>query len=176
MSDTTVKVKGISTAIEVRTQAEVPQSISLADRTIRFDGLNYSATLNGSSVPAIGQPPIAEAVTIGASAHVIDLTAAVLARDSSETIDLTGAKLVGFSIEARSTNTGDVTFGPGATNGYALFGGTNELILNPGDHLSGFTVAVASGKPAVAAVGAKFLELAGTLGDLVDYILFFDDS
>lgn len=175
MSVITITVVGTATAVEVRSVTETPAALSSGFRTHTFDLLNYGKTIDANSVPAVGQPPIAESVTIGASAHAIDLTAAVLARDSSGTVDLTGAKLIGYMIHARKANSGNVTWGPNATNGYGLFSGTNEVVLNPGDTLQWFTVGIASQKPAVSS-SVKAIDIAGTQNDLVDYILFFDDS
>lgn len=100
-----------------------------------------------------------------------DLTAAPLARDNTQTLNLSTRKLWAVQLYAPSTNTGAITIKQGATNGFPLLGGSSQVILAPGDRC----VLVGTSVTTRQAVDAthKTVDFAGTSGDKVYIVAYF---
>jgi len=156
-----------------------PASAQAAHRTLTISDYGLETQYSSSNTPE----PVAvvvEDLTIGASATTVDLTsdASVIGAvdgngDPAASEDLTGKKLMAIIVETPSTNAGDVTIKPAASNGYALFGGTNTqgVEFPPDCHAS--IIYADSSLPAVAA-GAKDIVFDGTEDDVVNCILVFE--
>jgi hypothetical protein len=137
-------------------------------RTYSEPGLDV--TLSADTEPAVAGEVVDLSWTLAGSSKDFDLTAAPCARDSSETVDKSTAKLVAIQIQmSKDNNAGGVTFGPQGGNGYALFGASKTVILYPGANLNlvyadpdGEDVTLAT--PTVGG-SAKDLRFAGTAAD-----------
>ena len=128
---------------------------------ITFSGGDTEYTLNGSTTPALATKAVDLSQTFGSTSPVSkDLTAAPLAEDSGDTIDLTGKKLVGYLLSApTANNTGGITVAPHASNGYNLWGTSGGVKIYPGETiLVGPPNGVAANRPAVGG-SAKIIEL-----------------
>jgi hypothetical protein len=158
------------TGVETLDAAQMPSATNASDRDLNHNKFNFNGQLDGTTTPAVTKI-VTEDVTLGASPHAIDLTAAPLSVNRVES--LTGLKLVGWQIKAYDTNTGPITVDPTVTNGYAMYGAGNDRVLQIGEIDSGQIVeGVVSGKPAVSGT-AKAIEISGTLGDKLRYIMYF---
>lgn len=129
--------------------------------------------LSGSTTPK-ADTVVDLSRTLAAVGETQDLTAAPLASNVATTVDLTGKKLVGLQIHAKSTNNAaGVTLEPGASNGYAFLGAAAYgLTLFPGMTVELFQLGAAAGLAAVAA-GAKNLDFAGTVADELEILALF---
>ena len=173
MSAVTLDVQLNMTGTEQMTAAEAPTAASAAARALSLGGLNVSATLDATTVPAVTATPCFRKVTISGTT-TIDLTAATapaLPASATRTVDLTGKKLVAYAIAANTTNAGGVTISVGGTNGYALFGASNSIILQPGESVFG-VLGTTSSKPTVGA-SQKNIDITGTTNDVVTLVLYF---
>lgn len=170
MSSTTVRVNLDITSTEVLALSDFPGSSNQSDRTLRKSDFNLSTTHSVSTTPAIEKSPVVQQVTIGASATVIDLTAVDVGVGRTE--DMTGKKLVDWQFEASSSNSGNVTVEPDATDGYDLFGASGKLVLVPGRNVSSGITGVSSGEAAVSAT-EKEIKISGTENDVVNLALYF---
>lgn len=87
-----------------------------------FNAYNKTQTLRSSSGTPTPFRAIDESGVSAGADTTIDLTNAKSADDQSVRIDLTGKKLIKLLLVTPSDNVGTVTFKPGASNGYNLFG------------------------------------------------------
>jgi len=173
MSTVTLDVQLNMTGTEQLTAAEAPTAASAAARALALGGLNVSATLDASTTPAITATPCFRKVTISGTT-TIDLTAAAapaLPAAATRTVDLSGKKLVAYAFKADAANAGGVTISVGGTNGYALFGASKSIILQPGESVFG-VLGTTSGKPTVGA-SEKTIDITGTTNDVVTLVLYF---
>jgi len=134
-----------------------------------FTGGDAEFNLDGSSTPAVTTKPVDLSHTFGSGSPVSkDLTAAPLAENTGDTIDLTGKKLVAILFAAAAANNaGGVTIGAHATNGYNVAGNADTFKIFPGETMVRGVNGVASGFPAVGS-GAKIIELTpGASGDVI---------
>lgn len=94
---------------------------------------SHAATLTASTTPPVTKT-YSDTIPLVAGAYTIDLQA--LPGPQSTTIDFSGLKIQLIKITTPSTNTAEVTFDVGASNGYNLFGATNatdeSVSLPPG--------------------------------------------
>ena len=139
-----------------------------------FDQAKLQTSLSSSGTPALSGDTIDLSFTLAAADTDFDLTAAPPARDVAETVDMTGKKLVAWSILADSGNAGNITIKPHpTTNPYNLFGASGLLVLGPGRHaMSALTSGEAAETDAVSGT-AKSVRVSGTSGDSVKIILVF---
>ena len=95
-------------------------------------GQGTRATLNATSTPPVSNIAGGTRVLV-ASADAIDLTA--VEDHSGAEQDFTGLKLQAVWIKADADNeaASTVTFEPGSSNGYDLFGASGQITLGPGD-------------------------------------------
>lgn len=173
MSTVTLDVQLNMTGTEQLTAAEAPTAASATARALSLGGLNVSATLDATTTPPVSATPCFKVVTISGTT-TIDLTAATapaLPASASRTVDLSGKKLVAYAFKANATNAGGVTISVGGTNGYALFGASKSVILQPGESMFG-VIGTTSTKPAVGA-SAKTIDITGTTNDVVTLVLYF---
>lgn len=87
-------------------------------------------TLNATSTVKVSKQ-FSDKRTLSAGTDTFDLTALVRSPAPSP-VDFTGLKVKLFKIKADDSNTDDITIKPNVSNGYAIFGATNELDLPPG--------------------------------------------
>lgn len=162
-------------ASEEFTAVEVPSAGTVSERTLKSGGGNQaSLQLSSTTTPSLTMPPISKTVTI-AGTITLDLTAiagAVVPPSATRTVDLTGAKLVAFTMRAADANAAAINVAPGAANPYPMFGTANDLDVKPGEQISGSFRAVASSKPAVSGT-VKTLDISGTNGDILYLDLLF---
>jgi hypothetical protein len=160
---------------EIFSLAEAPTAPDEEARTLRTGGISFKKELNDSSVPPFDAPIVKQTITLGGSPTTLDLTAVaalVIPALATRTVDLTGKKLLAVALLAASTNTGEVTIAPGASNPYPLFGTGNERDLAPGEiHMQTLT-ALANPKPAVSGT-AKTITISGSSGNKLDLELYF---
>jgi hypothetical protein len=112
--------------------------------------------------------------TFSGTSKTWDLTAAPTAKNITDTVDLTGKKLVGLIAYADpDNNASGVLIKSGATNGYDLFGNAAYgVVLYPGMSLDLFQLGAAAGEPAVGA-SDKTIDLTGTAADVVQILAVF---
>jgi len=171
MASTNLVTVGLSmTGQETLDPTDVPAAAASSDRTIRTGNFNLSATLDSTTLPALEKSPVQQALTIGASPTVLDLTAVTIAIGRTE--DMTGKKLIAYLFSASSSNAGKVTIEADAANGYDLFGASGIVRLQPGETLAGAISGVGSGKDAVAAADLG-VKISGMLNDVIDYVMYF---
>lgn len=179
MADTvTAFISASIDGVLTKDAANSPSSPS-AGRRRSFTAYNLAGELlNSASYPALTAAPVDLSKTLAATTFDFDLTAAPLAEDTSDTIDLTGKKLVALLFYADVENAANLTIGPHpTTNGYPLFGtgiiqtirpNQCELLFFPDTEDATFVL----GMPAVAA-DAKVIRIAGTIGDSLQCIAYF---
>lgn len=111
---------------------------------------------------------------LAAAALTVDLTAAPDAKNISDTVDLTGKKLVAILIVAAAdNNAAGVTIVPGAVNGYDILGAAaDRLTIYPGQTVCSFQLGAASSWDAVAA-GDRTIDFTGNVGDELDILAVF---
>lgn len=173
MSNPAVSVSMLMSASEEFTTAEQPSATSAAERTLRVNSLNLSASLSSASTPKVDKPPVYRKITAPSTAIItVDLTAAPCLKSpdsASRAVDMTGAKVVHLQLKAASTNNAaGILIAPGAANPYPLFGAAKSILIFPGEVIALGYAAVASVKPAVAA-GVKNIDITpGATGDILD--------
>jgi hypothetical protein len=129
--------------------------------------------LDGSTTPK-ADTVVDLSRTLAAASETADLTAAPLASDINETVDLTGKKLVGLLIYADAgNNAAGVTIESGASNGYDFLGdAAYGLTVYPGMTIEMFQLGVAASLDAVGA-SDKTLDFGGTAGDELQILALF---
>ncbi len=169
MSSITAQVNLSVVAAEEFTTTEVPGAGTVSERTLRTGkGNNASLTLNGTSTPAITKPMISLTITISGTI-TLDLTAiAAVAIPATATrmVDLTGAKVVGFTLRAKSTNVAAINVAPGGSHPYPIFGAGNDIDVPKGLQIAGCFRDVASQLPAVSGT-VKNIDISGTNADVL---------
>ena len=100
----------------------------------------------------------------------VDLTAITLARDVTQTQDLTGKKLRAVDLKAPSTNAANVSITVGASNGYPLAGSSFTIELAPGDRMCFLKAADGT----AVSSSAKTLDVTVTSTDVLEAMLYFD--
>ncbi len=143
-----------------------------------YDTYGLDVRLTADTTPAThgAIPDLSHAIP-GGGTTTFDLTACPAARDTNvEEIDLTGKKLLAWSIKAPIGNADPVTVEPGASNAYHLFGSsTAKIVLYPGQVVcSGFVEASGLALPAVSGT-AKTVKVSGTEADEINIIMVFGD-
>lgn len=160
----------------IETIAAVNSPASPADgnsNTRRYTEYNQALkVLNSSSTPVVDTVVDLSRTLAGAS-ESNDLTAAPLASDITDTVDLTGKKLVAMLLVADTGNdSGGLVVKFGATNGYDFLGASGQVTLFPGDTHLVFQYGAAAGRDAVGA-SDKTMDFAGTVGDEVSILALF---
>lgn len=139
---------------------EAPQ---VEGQQVNTNSLNTSnRTLDDTTSPAVTKYGCVD-VTLGASATEIDLTA--LADIEGNSQNCTGLKVQGMRVITDPDNDGNVTVGPGDTNGYDIFtngGSAAGIDFEPdSDVLHRWN----EQKPDVSA-SDKIIKISGTEGDI----------
>lgn len=175
MSTTRAQINLSLLASEEFTATEMPAAGSVAERTLKIGGSNQvSLQLSDATTPAVNAAPISRVITI-AGTITLDFTAiaaAVMPAGATRTLDLTGKKLVGFTLRAKSDNSAVINVAPGGSNPYPFFGTGNDIDVKPGQQICGVFRDVASSCPAVAA-GVKTIDISGTNGNILYLDLLF---
>lgn len=176
MADT-VSVQ-VTTAINgsvTKDAADAPSSPAGGRRRLHSE-YNLTSQLGAATTPKATVEPVDLSFTLTGASKDWDLTAALLAADITETLDLTGKRMLALLLQFSSANNAaGATFGPQGANGYDLFGAGIVPTFYPGAHIAlGHTGAAL----VTAAVGAsdKDLRFAGTIGDIVKAILYFGEN
>lgn len=115
----------------------------------------FTKVLNATSTPAVTKG-WQDQVALSGGAVTIDLTA--LALTGLTSVDFTGLKVQAVKIKVSASATGAMTFVPGATTGYNIFGASGSLVLPPG----GVAVIYAPEGWADVGAGAKNIDVSGT--------------
>lgn len=148
-----------------------PAGAQTMDRTLRATGLSFSGELSASTTPAIGAQPVQLNLTIGAGVTTVDLTAAAIG--VSRTADMTARKIIAWIVKASASNVGAVLIGPGASNGYPIWGAADgKHYFHPGQTAGAATEGVAAATGAVGA-SSKDVAVSGTQNDTVEILLWF---
>jgi hypothetical protein len=171
----------LSARFDIREIADSSVSPASAEggNQLTFTQYSIDAALNANTFPPIGGRVIDISKTLSGTTADIDLTAAPLAADVSQTVDLTGAKLVGLILRTnKANNPAGLTFGPQGGNGYALWGASKTLVLYRGKfHLEFYFdplgVSLSLDTPVVGG-SAKDLRFTGTSGDIVKGLAIFN--
>ena len=175
MSVTRAQINLSVLASEEFTAVEAPGAATVSERTLKAGGGNAaSLQLNATSTPALTKPPISKEITI-AGTITLDLTAiaaAAIPAAATRTVDLTGAKVVAFTLRGKSTNVAAINVAPGSSNPYPMFGTGNDIDVKPGLQISGSFRDVASTMPAVSST-VKNIDISGTNGDVLYLDLLF---
>lgn len=95
---------------------------NVANPTMTHTLGSHTGTLTATTSPPVTKT-YSDDVPLVAGTYTIDLQA--LPGPASTTIDFTGLKIQLIKITTPSTNTDDVTFDVGVSNGYNLFGASN---------------------------------------------------
>ena len=143
--------------------------------SLTHDGFNLKFTINQDHATIKPTAIIPYSITLGASADVIDLTAAEQAL--GRVVDLTDAKMFGLLFVAAEGNAGDITIkggDAGDANPYLLFGTSGQVILGPGEFMAKGSQSQFN-LPAVAS-GSRYLKFAGTENDIVEVLMFFGET
>lgn len=178
MSTSYVTVAQQMSASEEFTAAEQPNSSSAAERTLKCNALNLSATLNSTSVPKVDKSPIYRKHTFISGVKItIDLTAApgLKSPDSaSRPIDLTGAKLKHIQMRAGTTNNAaGVLVEPGSATPYSPFGSSKSILVLPGEVVTHGFNGVESTKETVSSL-LKLIDITpGASGDIFEIEMAF---
>lgn len=164
----------VNASLDVRETADSDTSPASAEggdsRTYNNYGLSVSLHGESGSYPEIGNQVIDLSHTLSGTTKDFNLTAAPWAGDLTDTVDMTGKKLVAIELQFHIDNDpAGVAFGPQGANGYALFGAGLVPKFFPGAQV---VMALADPEqaeltvntPAVAA-GAKDLRFTGAIGD-----------
>jgi hypothetical protein len=162
------------TGSEEFTAAEVPGAGTVSERTLKVGAGNTLANqVSETGTPLISGAPVSLTVTI-AGPITLDFTAlaaAVLPPSATRTVDMTGKKLIGMHLRAKSDNAAVITVTPG-TDPYPIFGTAKDIDVPPGASVALCFRDVASSLPAVAA-GVKDVDFSGTNDDVLYVDLFF---
>lgn len=170
----------VTTIVQMTGQETVEETFHPAGdanaRTLIHDGFNIGPkTFNDGSLVIKPTAIIPMKITIGASAEIIDLTAAEQA--FSRTIDLTDAKLFSLLLVADAANEGDITItggDAGDANPYLLFGTSGSIVLGPGEYLAKGSTSQFN-LPAVAAA-SRYIKIAGTEDDVLELLAYFGET
>ncbi len=123
--------------------------------TVVHNGFNLAGiTLNASTTPAITKPSF-RTYQLTAGTVTIDLTALLGTNNLSQ--DCTGLKVQALIIHNPAGNA-TMNVAPGASNGYALFGTSNDIEITAGGYVQAY---LPEGLPDVAS-GAKNITITGT--------------
>jgi len=114
----------------VETPATQVGATAATKRRITHDQYNTSTTLGAATTPPATEAYSATLALV-AGTLTIDLTA--LTAFNGRTLDATGLKLQAIKLNVLGAN--ELTVAPGASNGYPLFGGTNEVDLPAGSEI-----------------------------------------
>lgn len=135
-------------------------------KSVTYNGLNTTASLNASSTPIVSKTAsLVKALASGSG--TIDLTA-VLGTNGA-TVDASGLKVVAMKLRGKSTNGNPITIAKGASNGYDAFGASFSITLKANMEI---TVYSASNATAISSTN-KILDLTGTGSQELEVQLIF---
>jgi hypothetical protein len=156
----TVKFQTVFTATELIQGDEAAAGAKVTSNVFNAGQQSFSPT---STVP-VNRYSGQEYTLDGAGEAVVDLTDLEALQDD---IDATGKKVNCIRIQNPSDNSGAVTVGPAAANGYALWGAGNDLVVPIGCEISMTFNEKLSDIDAVSGVGDYRIQLAGTAADVI---------
>ena len=163
MAEATVKTFRWQTSV---TAIEEVQGDEAADgKYVTSDQFNAGQQTHTSSTTVPVQRYSGQEYTLdGAGEAVIDLTDIEALQDN---IDGTGMKVNFVRVKNKSTNSGTLTIGPAAANGYDLWGSGVDLDVPVGSEVSQSFNEKLADISCVSGVGGYRIQLAGTAGDVI---------
>lgn len=174
----TLQFQGLFDYREVADASSAPL-VDANSRSVLFNGLDLTTVLtSGGTLDLVGDLVLIDfSAGLPAADNDFDLTVATLARNTGDTVDLTGKKLAAWCFKAPKENAATLVIKPGVANGYNLFGSASDrLTLGPGrsvfSALDSETDPADLDTPAVAA-GAKNIRVSGTVADKLQGFLVF---
>lgn len=176
----TLQFQGLFDYRETADAASAPL-VDANSRSVLFNGLDLTAVLSsGGDLDLVGDLVLIDFSDTGlpAADNDIDLTAVTLARNTDDTVDMTGKKLVAWCFKCPKENAAGVVVKPHpTTNAYNLFGSASDrLTIGPGRSvfscLDSETDPADIDTPAVAG-GAKSIRISGSVGDEIQGFLVF---
>lgn len=173
MSDESVTVTIQMTGNEAIDAQYHPAGLNSDARILTHDGFNVQETFDVNSLVLKPTHIIPFALTIGASATTLDLTAINQALERE--VDLEGKKLFQLLLVAPSTNSDPVTVGPGDSNPYPPFGDGNEVDLGAGEFIAKGETSQFN-NPAVEDTTAQNIKISGTEGDKLNGLMYFGET
>ena len=165
-----------SSIAEVLAAADVPGAQSATQRTVTHDDWNYSTSLhNDSGGPTTPAPVrcLSTTITLSGASETLDLTAAPTTGAADAGEDLSGKKLMYVQLTTHAdNNAAGLTIGPGAANGYELFGcAAGDVLMYPDEYMAKLTLG--SHLDDVAAADCE-IDFAGTAGDICYVKMVFE--
>lgn len=156
------------TAVEELLAAAIPtvSSTNASGSRVTHSEFNTSQRLSGTTTAKVDAVAFGVLTTDGAD--TIDLTSVATALDT--TTDMTGKKVVAAIFRCPDDNAALMNVAPGASNAYALFGTGNDIDIRPGQRIAFTFVDVASPLATVSG-SAKNIDVTGTSGDVLEFIL-----
>lgn len=146
-----------------------------------FNGCDLTALLQSAGgIDLVGDVGVVfYSSGLPAADNDIDLTALPLARNTAETKDYTGMKLVAWAFKCVKENAAGVVVKPGVADGYPLFGSASDrLTLGPGRGVGSCLDADTDpddiDTPEVDATH-KNIRISGTIADSIVGLLVFAD-
>ena len=146
--------------------------INAESDSVLLDGLSVNDQLTDTDDPAL-ENVVAWDHTLAGSSDDLDLTAAPLATAVTDTVDLTGSRLLAMKLVAPSTNAGLITLKTAAANGYPLGAG---ITLYPGEDALLFRRSGVSSTRPVVGGSTRYLTIDGTDSDELKILATFGDS
>lgn len=122
------------TTCEIRssmTVNETPDSTTTAvSQSIQHTGLNQSHSLTPTSTVPVTKTAGRTDFALSGGAATINFT--TMQGTGGATVTFNALKVQSIIMKNKSTNTGNMTFVPGASNGLDLFGVSSSITLKPG--------------------------------------------
>lgn len=158
-------------ALEVIPAGDGSGAGSIEHALAKFAGLTTSRTFGGTGSPT-WVDTWSDTVDLAAGTATIDLNA--LARQAPlEDVDAGTQKLVAWAFAGAAANTAGIEVAPDATNGYFVFGTTDDKItVYPNQIVMGVSMGQAD-LPAVAAGSADEITFTGTGTEQIHVLLIF---
>lgn len=166
MAKTIALTYGGNVNVEETLDAAAVPSANAAQRKITHNAFNKSATLSGSTTPAVSDTANGT-LTLTAGAGTIDLTAVI--GTNGESVDASAKKVVAVKFINPATNANSITIVEGGTNGHPTLGASFSVTLAPGQEIQAYLAAAGT------AVGASDLsiDVSGTGSQVLQYQFVF---
>jgi hypothetical protein len=122
------------TTCEIRTSMttnETPDSTTTATgQSVQHTTLNQSLSLSPTSTVPVTKTAGRTDFPLSGGSATINFT--TMLGTGGATVTFLGLKVQSLILKNKSTNTGNMTFVPGASNGIDLFGASSSITLKPG--------------------------------------------
>lgn len=160
-----VTISQVLTAVETLDGNADP--ISAAKRKVTWDALSSKQTSLNADTTVPATKIAGGKVALVAGSKTLDLTALTGLGANGQSVDMTGLKVQAIYAENPGTNLNSISIAVGGTNGYNFSGADGKLTLEPGQSV----VLFGNDKAPDVAVGAKTLDLAGTLTQALNLVI-----